>query len=63
MYETRIKMKNKSYCVQRRVKFICFFKKWKTIALFSNYYDALLCKIMYIPKEIFENNNAKGETK
>lgn len=43
--------------VQRKVPFLRFFHKWKNVATFNNYWDALLFKESYIPKDLLNNDN------
>lgn len=59
MVETRIKIKGGMYCVQRMVKVFCFFRKWKDVASFESYHDALLFRATWLPKEIFDKQHIK----
>lgn len=55
MPETRIIRENGGmYAVQEKRPFLKIFHRWRTIYETRQYYDALLFKTTYIPKDVFE---------
>ena len=54
MVKTRIKVRGGRYCVQRKVRVLCIFRRWEDVASFGDYAEALMFQATWVPREIFD---------
>jgi len=47
------------YALKRRYPFLKIFYQWKTMSFHNSYHDAIMAKIMYIPKssEVYDEHS------